>query len=166
MNKVNTHNKQRGFTILELMVVIAVAGILAAFALPNFDIMMKNNCLVTKTNTLISSLQFTRSEAVKRNSPVSMTAFNAGDATNEWGSGWNIVDNATTNTIRVVQVECAATTADDTSTPNKTTITYAGDGFIQNAGTIQLCDDRTGETGRLISVSVTGRPGVADVACP
>lgn len=164
MTIVNAHKIPYGFTILELMVVIAVAGILAAFAVPNFGEMMKNNCLVTKTNSMISSLQFARSEAVKRNNSVSLNALNGGDATNEWGMGWNIVDDSTATTIRVVQQECSATTANETS--NVTMINYSGDGFIVNNGTIDLCDDRTGETGRRITISVTGRPGVSEIVCP
>ncbi len=164
---VNAHKKQYGFTILELMVVVTIAAILAMFAVPNFTVMLKNNCIITKTNSMVSSLQFARSEAVKRNNDVSLVALNAADANNEWGLGWNIVDDATATTIRVVQIqECSATTADETlTTPYNTTITYGGDGFRTDAGIVDICDDRTGEMGRRITISATGRPGTADIAC-
>ncbi len=167
MTKGNAHKRQYGFTIMELMIVIAIAGILAMLAVPNFGVMIKNNCLITKTNSMVSSLQFARSEAVKRNSSVSLSALNGGDASNEWGTGWNIVDDSTAATIRVVQLQqCSTTTADETSTaPSVTAISYAGDGFLTDGGTIDICDDRTGETGRRITISATGRPGVSEIVC-
>ena len=153
---------QQGFTILELMTVVAIAGILMAVGVPSYNNMVKNNCLTTKANSLVSSLQFARSEAAKRNASVSIDASNSGDNTNEWGTGWTIKDNIG-NTIRTVQLQCDLTTVDETS--DSTSFTYGGDGFIVNGGTLDLCDDRTGETGRQITISVTGRPAVANLTC-
>ena len=44
------------------------------------------------------------------------------------------------------------------TTANDTIFIYEPDGFIDSAGTFSICDDRTGETGRQISISITGRP--------
>jgi len=83
-------NKFTGFTILEIMVVIAIAGVLMAVALPSYQAMVKNNCMTTGTNALVSSFQQARSEAVKRGTEVTISAGNPGDSGNEWGTGWSI----------------------------------------------------------------------------
>ncbi len=154
-------SQQLGFTLIEIMTAVVVGGILLAIALPNFTRMAQSNCLTVKANTFVNSLQFTRSEAIKRNSPVTLNASNSSDNANEWGSGWNIVDNAVSPpTLREVRPACEKTSIDETGT-NSTSMTYRADGFIVAGGTFAICDDRTGEKGKLITISATGRPSIA-----
>ncbi len=156
--------QQFGFTLVEIMTVVIIGGILMAIALPNFDAMTKNNCMTVKNNRFVNSLQFARSEATKRNASVTLNASNAGDATNEWGTGWTIVDN-TAAVIKLIELDCGTTTINETA--NVSSLTYDADGFIEATGTFEVCDDRTNETGKLITISFTGRPGTnGDYACP
>ncbi|MCZ6804361.1 MAG: GspH/FimT family pseudopilin [Proteobacteria bacterium] len=85
-------NFQSGFTLIELMIGIAIGGVLLAIAIPGFSDLQKNNCLTASTNSLVTSLQLARSIAIKRNTDVTLTANNSStDASdNEWGTGWVI----------------------------------------------------------------------------
>ena len=56
----------KGFTLLELAVVVGVAGMLLALATPSFLSMLRSTRLTTVTNQYIATLMFARSEAVKR----------------------------------------------------------------------------------------------------
>ena len=56
----------RGFTLLELMVAIAVLAILVTVGVPSFRDLIQNNRVTTQTNELVSALNFARTEAVKR----------------------------------------------------------------------------------------------------
>ena len=65
---------QFGFTILELMMTLVIAGILLAVAVPSYTTMVMNNCLTTKTNALVSALQLARSMAITVREEVSIGA--------------------------------------------------------------------------------------------
>ena len=63
-----------GFTILELMVTIVVAAVLLAIAVPSYTTMVKNNCLTTKANAIVTAMQLARSTAVTVRDEVSVAA--------------------------------------------------------------------------------------------
>lgn len=65
-------NRNSGFTLIELMVTLAVAVIIATIAVPNFKLLIQDNRTVTQTNALISALNLARSEAIKRGGNVSV----------------------------------------------------------------------------------------------
>ena len=69
---------QRGVTITELMIVVIIAGLLAALAAPNLSDFVKNNARTTQVNSMVTALNFARGQAVTRNARVSLcrsTAF-------------------------------------------------------------------------------------------
>ena len=62
----------RGFTLIELMITLAVAAILLTVAVPSFQTLIKRNALTARTNNFIADLHFARGEAAKRGSDVSV----------------------------------------------------------------------------------------------
>ena len=75
---------ERGFTIIELMVVVAILAILAALAAPSFQPLVERWRTRDAAEALTSTIYYARSEAIKRGGRVAI------DATGGWSNGWSV----------------------------------------------------------------------------
>lgn len=155
-------SREAGFTLIELMVTLAVAAIMMTMAVPSFTSMTKNNRLTTQTNQLVTALNLARSEAINRRATINVVATDASSSGNEWGKGWSVVIDGGA-TLRIFQSLEGGSTLD--STNSVTTIQYQASGRANVTDTFTMCDDRSGETGRQISILTTGRVTTSPVTC-
>jgi len=82
-------NKQSGFTLIELMVVISILAILLGIGVPSFRATIEGNRITTVANDLVGALQFARSEAVKRGTNVTLCSSNdQATCSGGWVNGW------------------------------------------------------------------------------
>lgn len=81
---------QSGFTIIELMIVVAIAGILAVFAMPSFQDTIDNQRVRKAVSDMHLSLLQARSEAIKRNSSIVINRNGS-----SWVNGWTVQSGAT-----------------------------------------------------------------------
>lgn len=72
-----------GFTLIELVVTIAIAAILLTLAAPSFVAFQRNSELTSQTNALVAALGTARTEAMKRNFNARVEAKSGG-----WANGW------------------------------------------------------------------------------
>jgi type IV fimbrial biogenesis protein FimT len=85
--------RANGFSLIELMVTIAVAAVLVAWSVPSLNNLLLGNRLTARTNDLVGSIQYARSEAVKRGRPVNVTSKTAAancTANCDWKDGWRV----------------------------------------------------------------------------
>ena len=81
--------RQSGFTMVELMVTIAIVAILAALALPSFQQSLRSNRVATATNEMIGALSLARGEAIRNNGGGAVCPSTNGTACGgAWSDGW------------------------------------------------------------------------------
>ncbi len=79
-----------GFTLVEMMITVAIAAILAALALPSFREFMIRQNTIEITNDLVGALNTARIEAVKRGVAVRVSPAGGG-----WSAGWTVSADTT-----------------------------------------------------------------------
>lgn len=91
-------SRDYGFTLIELMVTLAVAAVVLGIGIPSFNQTMRNNSSSALGSEMAGALNYARSEAIKRAKRVSICSSNDGAsclAANNWKQGWLVfVDNA------------------------------------------------------------------------
>lgn len=150
-------NKNSGFTLIEMMVAIAVMSILLLIALPSFQSTMLSVKLRSYSNELVASAYLARSEAIKSNSAVTMCASSNGNSCDgEWAEGWIILNNN-----GVIQSHGALASGYKINAgESKIVFQSTGIGATQAALTVCRSYPEAGSQERVVTISATGRPAV------
>jgi type IV fimbrial biogenesis protein FimT len=143
-----------GFTLTELMIVVTVAAVLVAAALPSYNQFVRNQRVKTASFEIFSSLVQARSEAITRNGAVTMTPTGG-----NWTNGWTITDAGGT-TLRTQSALTGITATGPTS------VIYNGSGRLgSSSGSFELTATGSGITSRCITVDLSGRPVTKASTC-
>ncbi|MCW5654106.1 GspH/FimT family pseudopilin [Hydrogenophaga sp.] len=185
---------QAGFTLIELMVGVAIMAIILAFGVPSFQSAIASNRLTGTTNDLVSAMALARTEAIRRGTRVTLCkSANATQCTNagQWTQGWIVfVDTTRSSTDASVDTGETILASQAASPPNialKGTadvanfISFGADGrpklmngaaqsgFLQVCSTVgALADSRRA---RDVEITAAGRvithtPSSVSASCP
>ena len=171
----HTEMSKNGFTLIELMITIAVLAILLAVGMPSFQSVITSNRMTSQTNNFLAELALARSESIKRGIRVSICS--SADITvatpscansPTWGTGWIIfTDSAgvagtrdgTDTVLRVGDTPRGEITLVQAA---NTFVSYTASGAVTAQNTFTLC--KSGLIGRTITISPTGRASPSNTA--
>lgn len=139
--------RQVGFTLVELMVTVAVLGIVAAIAAPAFGRMISHNRLTAGGNEMVGALQAARAEAISHRASATLCpSADGANCTAAAGSQWIVLvtKNGASKPVRSVSLHSALRVA---GSPNLVAGNYrfdfSPDGFVKvgsrSAGSVALC---------------------------
>ena len=162
-------DRQRGFTLIELMVTISILVILSSIAATGYSTTVNNNRLYASQNEFVAYLALARSEAARRGLPVMVSA-TAPTTGNAFGGGWTVWVDTNGNgsfdsgepVLRSHEALPSTILIGDGTT---TLIAFNPTGFLAaGAVDVKLCATDPTLAGFDISIQANGLTDVADVA--
>lgn len=175
--------KQRAFTLVELLVVMAIAAILLMLSAPSLSRMMKSNAMASGVNSFLSDLRFARSEAIRLGGGVVMCRSDApedpspscgtgaGPGSKGWVSGWITFHDLNTNSTLdanepILRVQAAIKNLDAiTETGTSPKFRFTPTGRLLDAGSTATMtfggSEFSSDLKRVVCVSFGGRARIA-----
>lgn len=182
--------KENAFTLMELMVVIAIGAILVTIAVPSFINMMERNRVSAQARDVISAFNLARAEAITRGNTVSVCTSNNGtgcSGSTNWANGWIVFSELSVPPNSAVDGgNCNNVTTDDCiirvwgATPgvvslgqgpdiDNTIVTYMPDSRVAAVISVAVspvnCAAGANKQ-KTVSISATGQVTVTEGSCP
>ncbi|MDX1695193.1 MAG: GspH/FimT family pseudopilin [Ketobacteraceae bacterium] len=148
------YKNKKGFTLVELLIVLVIFGMVTAMAAPSFSSMVERNSLAAESNRLIGNFRLARSEAVKRGELVTV----AGVGTH-WQQGFQIYANSDTNpgfdstNDQIIRKESGLGEGIALA-GNANNISFASNGTLDGANSVTLYLCRIADARRAIEITI------------
>ncbi|MCK5640627.1 MAG: GspH/FimT family pseudopilin [Gammaproteobacteria bacterium] len=171
--RITDNQTSSGYTIIELMVTLAISSILIGFTAPSIQSVLASTRQTSHLNSLVSSFHLARSEAAKYGYKVVICKSIDGETCNtsmQWDQGWLVFTDQDDNRSRTadeprLQVRMPFSTGQTLTyrrgVGSNNYITYHPDGFTRTNGTFTFCDTRGSEHAKALILYKTGRTRIS-----
>ncbi len=162
-----THS--RGFTLLELLIVVAIVGIIVAIAAPSFQNTIRSSSITSSRDVLAGAIKMARGEAIFRKTPATICASidqASCSGGSDWEQGWIVFsdlngDRSLDAGETLIDVNYGFGNAIRVGTDGSGgSLTFDANGIRTRAGqwTISMCDKIAGSSlpGRALQISTVG----------
>lgn len=169
-NKPNTHNRELGVYILDMMIALAVSANLLWAAVPTYSYVVHKNDIKSVTNRLFMSLNNARSEALRRSSSIRICpSANGSSCRNDgdWSDGWLVFEDVNANnapgSAEIIEFiyELDGNVDVQVSTSLSDFVQFQPTGIAVgssgNTGEFKLCHADSNSYSTAVSISVTGQ---------
>jgi len=147
----------RGFTLVELLVTLAVLAIVLGFAVPSFQNMVESNRVTSTTNNLVGLLNYARAEAMRYGRTVAVVPVDGdyakGVAVQVGGKDLRVIEGSR-GTVTIAMAQGAA-------------LGFRGNGLSNQSNEInyRICGT-AGRSGSLVRVGIGGQIRSESLTCP
>lgn len=163
--------RTKGFTLIELIIVLSMIAILTAYGIPNYRTFKQNQIMTQEINRLSSTINFARSQSIIIGKHVILCAsesFTTCDANSQWHKGWMVFTDSNHNRTfdgndrMLLNENNMSEGLQAVASIHRPRIRFDSTGFASGTNlTIRFCDDRGAESGKAIIISNVGRPRIA-----
>jgi type IV fimbrial biogenesis protein FimT len=159
-------SRQRGFTLIELVITMSIVAILLAIGIPSFRYVTTSNRTSGEINDLLGSMQLARAEAIKQGQTVTICASQdhlTCSGQSSWNTGWIMFagTGAPSNADPIIRLEMPFSGSDTlqaNGTPAASAVEFNREGFGLNlpaGGLMFTLHDSTGGTSYTRCLQVT-----------
>jgi len=171
--------REKGFTLIELMIAVGLTGLLLSMAVPALDIFVSNARQTGAINDFVSSIHQARSTAVTTNTRVTICPSSGGTNCEAvgWNEGWIVFsdrdsDRNVDNDEAIVASSEGANGLTIQSGEFPTFIMYRPNGRVWNgslngsSGSFTVCDRRGAKHAKVMVIDLSGRPRLSETSAP
>jgi type IV fimbrial biogenesis protein FimT len=171
LTEVCVMERQKGLTLIELMIGVGLAGLLLSMAVPALNLFVQNGRQTAAVNEFVSSMHVARSTAVTTNARVTICASRSGGACDgaAWADGWIVFEDPDSDQAVDAGETIVATAegSDDVTIASAefpAFLTFRPNGRVANAGlngsagAFTVCDQRGAEKAKVMLIDLSGRP--------
>lgn len=157
------NNNIQGFTLIELMIVVAVLGVVATLAVPSFASAIKRHQLSSHTDNYFYALRFARAEAIRTSESIEVVPIANGD----WNTGLVVKfpDDASGVPGEKLRLVAGNKAVNIRSGLDEQVVLFNGKGYLAEGFTMTFCEVGSSANSKMVEMLSSGFAAIKEGEC-